>query len=875
MDKPPPQPPKLAERFLEWFCSTEVLETLAGDLYELYERRVEQSGKGKADLHFYLDVIGSCRPFAWKRRMFRSTNLLAMFKNDLKISLRSFKNNLGSNLLNITGLTLGVLGAIIIFLTLKYETSFDTFHENEQEIYRVTNNYYYPTFTMHVGNTPDPMAEALKNDFPDFKRVFPIRTSNNHTISLEKEIFESDIIYCTPDFIEAFDYYNDPSRWIIGAPTHILKDVNKTILTKSLAEKLFRTPEAAMGKTLLLSNETPIEVAGIIQDPPTNTNYPFEQLVSYQTYARFASDSFGGVSSTTTFVQLPPAVTVESLRPSLDQFNEKYMEAAWGEDFVSMDLQALSTIHFDERFGSNNYSINPAFLWALGIIGVFIILIACINFINLATAKAISRSKEIGMRKILGGSKNSIVSQFMTESFLLAFIALSLGTLLAQFSFPYFSEITNLNIGNDFYYSSDLILFILSLLVFIALAMGLYPAIMLSKFQPLDVFRQKRVMPAMKGLNIRKGLMAFQLTTSQVLVIAAIVISYQLKFFQSKDIGFNEESVLVVDLNGDETIENKLSFKNKVQAYPFVKQSTWSSTIPMAGHNSTTALTSKDSEIKERFNVQYIYADNDYVETMKFEVLAGKTTVTEIEQDTVRGFIVNETLINRLAFGTPSEAIGKNINVHGYEARIIGVVKDFHTLSLHETIKPVAIVCGIRNYHTLGIRYQPDNVQLAIAQLESSWKSVFPDKNFDYYFLDEQMSTIYDNEIRFSKIINAFTIISIIIACLGLIGLSAFTSISRFKEIGIRKVLGASISSILFLISKEFVVLTAISFIIGAPIAYYLVSIWLEGFAYQIDLEWWMILIAGILTLVITVLTVGLQSTKAAMINPIRSLRRE
>lgn len=869
------RPPKLAENFLKWFCSEEVLETLQGDLYELYGQRREALGKWKADFYFYVDVIDVCRPFAWKKRAYTQINHLDMFRNNLKITLRNLWNNVGSNLLNVTGLTLGVLGSIIIFLTLKYETSFDAFHQNRNEIYRVTNNYYYPTFTMYVGNTPDPMWKALKTDFPEFKNVVSIRSSYNHDISIEEQVFESDIIYCGPEFIQTFDYYNDPTQWIIGNPNDILKEVNKTILTKTLAEKLFKTSEAAVGKIITLRNETPIEVAGIIQDPPNNTNYPFEQLVSYRTVAPFVSDNFGGVSSTTTFVQIPAAVTIEGLRPALDQFNKKYMEAAWGEDFVSIDLQPLSEIHFDERFGANNYTTNKANLWALGLIGLFLIIIACINFINLATAKAMKRSKEIGMRKILGSSKNNIVTQFMTESFLLALIAISLGTLLAQLSFPQFSELTNLNIGNDFYYSSDLILFIIGLLLFITLAMGLYPAIILSKFQPLDVFRQKKSATAIKGLTLRKGLMAFQLTTSQVMVIAAIVITYQLQFFQNKDLGFEKESVLVVDINGAETAEKMMTFKNKVKQFPFVKQASLSSTIPLTGRNSSSALTSKDSEVKERFNVEYIYADNDFVDVMNFDLLAGKASITEIEQDTVRGFVVNETLIKRLGFNTPEKAIGKSINAHGYEARIIGVVKDFHTRSLHNDIKPNAIVYGIKDYYNLGIKYQTTNVREAIAQLETTWQTVFPDKNFDYYFLDEQLINFYDNEARFSKIINAFTLISIIIACLGLVGLSAFSSVSRFKEIGIRKVLGATVSSILFLISKEFIVLTIISFFIGAPIAYYLASGWLEGFAYRIDLEWWMILIAGILALLLTLITVGLQSIKAAMVNPIESLRRE
>ena len=798
-----------------------------------------------------------------------------MLKNNLKITWRNLWNNSGSNLLNITGLTLGVLCSIIIFLTVKYEFSFDQQHKNTNEIYRVTNNYYYPTFTMYVGQTPDPMAEALKNDFPSFKKVIPIYSSYNHPISVRDQIFESDIIYCGSEFIQTFDYYNDPSQWLIGNPNEVLSEINKTILTETLARKLFGKYEDAIGKIITLRNETEIAVAGIIKDPPKNTNYPYEQLVSYPTFDKVARKSFGGVSSTTTFVQIPAAVNIESLRPALNQFNKKYMETAWGEDFVSMDLQPLSNIHFDERFGSNNYSTNKTYLWILGLIGLFMILIACINFVNLATAKAINRSKEIGMRKILGSSKKNIVIQFMSESFLLAFIALGMGLMLAQISFPYFSELTNLNIGNDFSYTSDLILFILGLLFFITLAMGLYPAIMLSNFQPLAVVRQKMATSPIKGMTLRRGLIAFQLTTSQVLVISAIIITYQLQFFQNKDLGFDKERVLVVNINGNESVEKKLALKNKTQQLPFVKQASLSSTIPMSGHNSSTGLTSKDSEIKDRFNVEYIYADNDYVSSMNFELLAGKISIKEIEKDTVRGFVVNETLVKRLAFGTPKAAIGKSINVHGFDSKIIGVVKDFHTLSLHEVIKPVAIIYGIKDYANLGIKYQTENIGASLAQLETTWKSVFPNKNFDYYFQDEQMSNMYESEIRFATIIKIFTIISILIAVIGLIGLSAFSSVKRFKEIGVRKVLGASVSNILFLMSKEFIVLTIIGFFISIPIAYYLVRGWLGGFAYSINMEWWMAAVAGILTLLLTLITVGFQSVKAALANPVESLRSE
>jgi len=799
-----------------------------------------------------------------------------MFQNSLKIAIRSLLKNKGSNLLNITGLTLGVLCAIIIFLTIQYEFSFDQQHKNTSEVYRVTNNYYYPTFTMYVGETPDPMANALKNDFPSFKKVVPIYSSYNHNISVDNQLFESDIIYCGPEFLQIFDYYNDPDRWLIGNPKTVLKEINQTVLTETLASTLFDRPQDAIGKIITLRNGLEIEVGGVIKDTPSNTNYPFQQLISYSTYERnFASESYGSVGSTTTFVQIPAAVNIANLKPALDQFNKKYMEAAWGEDFVSMDLQPLSAIHFDERFGSNNYTTNKTYLWILGLIGLFMLLIACINFVNLATAKAITRSKEIGMRKILGSSKNTIIGQFMGESFLLAFVAISLGVMLAQFTFPYFGELTNLNVGNDFSFSPDLILFIIGLLFFITLAMGLYPAIMLAKFQPLAVVRQKLATSPIKGLTLRRSLIAFQLTTSQILVIGAIVITYQLEFFQNKDLGFDKESILVVDINGEEPAEKKLAFKNKIQQFSFVDKASLTSSVPMTGHHRSTGLSSKDSEIKERFNVEYIYADNDYSDAMNFEVLAGTTSIGEIEKDILRGFVVNETLINRLNFGSPEAAIGKSIILNNSEANIIGVVKDFHTMSLHEVIKPVALIYGVRDYSSLGIKYKTNDLQSSLAQIETAWKSVFPDKNFDYFFQDAQMGNMYNSELRFATLIRVFTFMAILIAAIGLIGLSAFSSIKRFKEIGVRKVLGATVPNILYLLSKEFIILTIIGFFISIPIAYSLVNSWLEGFAYRIEMEWWMVGIAGILTLVLTLVTVGVQSIKTAMSNPIKSLRSE
>ncbi|MEM7297023.1 MAG: FtsX-like permease family protein, partial [Bacteroidota bacterium] len=798
-----------------------------------------------------------------------------LLKNNLKLTWRNLIKNPGSTLLNITGLMLGIVCSVIIFLTIRYEVNFDKQHANTSQIYRVTNNYYYPTFTMHVGTTPDPMHTALKTDFPEFESVVPIYSNYNHRISIDEQILESDIIYCGPDFIQLFDYYNNPSEWIIGNPNEILGELNKTILTKSMAEKAFKSPENAIGKIISLSDETQLEVAGVVNDPPNYTNYPFEQLVSYPTFDNIARNTFGGVSSTTTFVQLPKSVTVESLRPALEHFNEKYMEAAWGEDFVSTDLQALSEIHFDERFGSNNYTTNKSYLWTLGLIGLFMILIACINFVNLSTAKAAKRSKEIGMRKVLGSSKKGIIAQFMTESFFLASLSMGLGLMLAQLSFPYFSEITNLNIGNDFTYTPQLILFVTGLLLFITIAMGVYPAIILSNFRPLDVIQQRTSKSTKGRLSLRKSLIAFQLTTSQVLIIAAIVVTCQLHFFQNKDLGFEKESVVVLNINGDESIQDQRTLKNKVQQLPFVQTATLNSSIPMSGHNSTTGLTSMDSAVKDRFNVQYIYADNDFADAMNFKPLAGKTAIAELELDTIRGFVVNETLVNRLAFGSPEAAIGKRINVHGYDSRIIGVVEDFHTMSLHEEIRPVAIIYGVRDYSNLGIKYQSDDLQQSLAQLEETWKTVFPDKNFDYYFQDQEMGDMYDNEVRLSIVIKAFTLICIVIACLGLIGLSTFSSIRRYKEIGIRKVLGASVSNILFLMSKEFIVLSVIGFIISIPVANYLVSRWLEGFAYHINLEWWMVALAGGIALTLTLLTVGLQSIKAAIVNPVESLRRE
>jgi len=875
MNKATPNPPRLADRFLEWFCTHQVLETLQGDLHELYYQRIEDLGKRKADLHYYIDVLDVCRPFAWKKRKSTRINHLDMLSNHFKISLRHLSKDIGGNLLNITGLMLGVVCCIIIFLTIKYETSFDSFHKNGKELYRVTNNYYYPTFTMYVGQTPNPMAEALKTDFTTFEKVFAVSTNYDHPISVEEELYTSDILYVDQHFIQGFDYYNDPKQWIIGNPNEILAKINTTVLTQSLAEKIFGSSKEAIGKIMKLSNETKIEVAGVMKDPPANTSFPFEQLVSRLTYESFASNHYGNVSITNTFVQIPEAVDISQLRPALDAFNKKYMEAVWGEDFVSMDLQPLAEVHLDDRFSSDTYTTNKSYLWTLGFIGLLIIVIACINFVNLATAKGVKRSLEIGMRKILGGSKKHILGQFMSESFLLAILALGLGLLLAQYSFPYFSELTNLNIGNDFVYSSTLLLFILGLLVFICLSMGLYPAILFSKFQPLQVIRGNLTTNPSRGISLRRGLIAFQLIISQVLIIAAIVIGSQLDYFQSKDLGFEKESLMVVKVLGNIPVEKRLALKQKFEQLSFVESATLSSHIPMSAGHGSTGLTSQDSDIKDRFNVQYIFADNDFLDAMDIELLAGKAGVPPITEDTVRGYVVNETLIGRLAWDNPEEAIGKRITVNESEARIMGVVKDFHTQSLHQQIKPIAIAYGVRRYPYLGVKYKTDGLQASVAQMETSWKSLFPDRNFDYFFQDEQMGTMYDNEVRFSKIIKAFTFISIIIACFGLIGLSAFSSVRRFKEIGVRKVLGASVPSILVLISKEFIVIMLISFALSYPIAHYLAGAWLQEFAYSVDLSGWMFVKACIITTILTLLTVSFQSVKAALINPVESLRRE
>jgi len=627
-----------------------------------------------------------------------------------------------------------------------------------------------------------------------------------------------------------------------------------------------------------LRSQREVQVAAIIKDIPQSTNFPFELLVSLETIREGIGDSFGGVGGTVTFVQIPKVVPIKSLAPALNAFNEKYMEAAWKKDFVSMYLQPLNAVHFDERFSGRSYSYRSSkpFLWTLSLIGLFMILIACVNFVNLATAKAINKSKEIGMRKILGGSRMHIVKQFMSESFLLALFSLVVGIGLANIGFTWFSDLTRLNVGNDFAFSSDLVLFLLGLLVFITLAIGLYPSLVLSRFKPLAVIRRSFQKTTTGKFNVRQALITFQLTTAQALVIGALIITCQIQYFQNKDLGFNKEAVLGINFYRDQDVDQKQTLKNKIQQLAFVEELSLTSSIPMTGNISSTSLDSKESEVKERFSVEYVHADNDYVKTMDMQLLAGRAEIAETDVDTlVRGFVVNETLIDRLAFGTPAEAIGKQINIHGYEATIIGVVKDYHTKSLHDEIKPVGICYGIRDFAQLGIRYQTNDMQSAISQLEEAWASVFPDRNFDFYFQDESLGEMYETEAAFSQMIQLFTLIAILIACIGLISLSAYSSNRRFKEIGVRKVLGASVSDILLLMSKEFFVLTLISFLISIPIALYFTADWLNSFAYSVEVQWWMLAIGGVLALIVTLVTVGFQSIKAAMVNPVQSLRSE
>lgn len=803
-----------------------------------------------------------------------------MFKNYLKIAARNLVKNRSHTLINVSGLTLGVVCALVIFLVIQYDLSFDTWHEDGNRIYRiVSEDTEYGRQNFGNGG-PNPLAKAIRDDVYGLENVTLVNTNlpNSPVVSkiendkLIDKFKEEDVAFVEQDYFNIFSY-----RWISGNSENSLERPNTAVITKSLAEKLFEDLNV-VGQQIVLNVGflIDLEITGVVDDQPDNSDFPFKLLIAAHSRERggesFENDTWSSSSSAQqVYVKLSPGTSVEEVNAQFDPLIARYRDE-YRADHLEYFLQPLSDIHFDSRFG--NYSgrtIEKSSLFALGIIGLLLLLTACINFINLNTAIAVRRSKEVGLRKTLGGTRTQLTFHFLGETALTTFIALIIGVAATEVVLGFLEPILGFGLQLELLNNSTALMFLLVLFGGITLAAGWYPARYLSSFSPIEAIRNKMNASYGRGLTLRRSLIVVQFTITQILIIGTIIIASQIKYFESQDLGYDEDAIIEVEIP-DQDKQVLDTFKNRLKNHSSIKNVTFSNTGTTSNNTWAGNYLVMEDSVRLENNAQVKYVDADFVDTYGLTILAGEDLTPS---DSVNKYLVNEAFARQIGYGDNYEdLIGKHNLFWGDEAPIVGVVKDFNTQSLHRDLEPT-ILATQPNYFVSGIKIDGQRTADALETIEDAYTAAFPNFVFGYSFLDENIAEMYESEQRTAQIMNLFTFAAILIGCLGLFGLVSYMATTRTKEIGVRKVLGASSADILRIFASEITLLTGISFLLAAPVSWYLMQQWLADFAYKIEIGFGIFALAFGGTILIAALTVGYKSLNAALANPVNSLKSE
>ncbi|GAB4027578.1 ABC transporter permease [Spirosoma gilvum] len=808
-----------------------------------------------------------------------------MLKNYFTTALRALRRNWNYTVINVLGLTFGLACCLILFLAIRHELSYDRHNANADHTYRlISYNKKSEDDGRNVG-IPLPALAALRNDFPELKQQVTMAYGlydglvkvNDKKYSKFQE--RSGVIaFIEPEYFRIFDY-----QWKAGNPQTALKNPNTVVLSEAIAHKYFGDADP-MGKSIRVENKADFTVTGIVQNPSATSSVPFDVLLSFASLKQYGAnggwDDWGSsYSGAHIYLTLPNQITSAQMEAQLVPFIRKYMQPEQASE-LQYELQPLTSIHSDTRTeNAAGRTVSKQMIWAMGLIGLFILFTACINFINLATAQAIRRAKEVGVRKVLGSSRMQLVRQFLSETGVLTLLAIVLAFGVASQSLPYVSELLDIKAAALTLFDPTVIGFVIVLALLTTLLAGFYPALVLSGYQPVQALRSKIRMAGSGQLTLRRSLIVFQFAISQILVIGTIIAYSQMKYFRSADLGYNKDAVLTVNI--PERKPGQLEqLKSEITQLPNVKTLSYGISIPSADGNWWTGIRYENADKDADFGVIMRYADTAYFSTYGLKLVAGRMYQPG---DTARDIVVNESMVKKLGLRSPQQILGKSITIAGGnnpKKQVVGVVHDFNTFSLHQQTNPCILAPRRSAYHTLGIKLSTQQggteaVSRLIHQVETNWNAVYPDFVFSYEFLDQRLADFYKGEERFFSLFRLLAGIAIFIGCLGLYGVVAFMAESRTKEIGIRKTLGASTANIFSLFSVDFVKLVIVALVIASPAAWYIMTKWLADFPYKIDIAWWMFALAGVLAVGIALVTVSFQSLKAALTNPVKSLRSE
>jgi putative ABC transport system permease protein len=704
-------------------------------------------------------------------------------------------------------------------------------------------------------------------------RVHDINVAVPQNNPAERKLFaeHENIAITDGHFFNLFDY-----QWEQGNKNTALTEPNTVVLSSGLAQKYFGSQDV-IGKTLRIDNKNTFRVTGVVNDHPANTDIKADMFLSLPTLKNLYPDVYNPLyndwdfinSTNSIYVELHDDVKPQLVEKDINQLNVRAQGAERAKPYHFIMLP-LSEVHFDGRFAG---VIQRSLLFTLGIIGLLLIVIACVNFVNMATAQSFKRAKEIGTRKVLGSSPTAIFIQFISETSCIVVFAALLSFAMVAVAGPVLNNWLQVRLSFNVFTDYSLVIFVAIVLAVIIVAAGSYPAIILSRFKPVNALKNQVKGQTQSAGFTRKGLIIVQNVIAQVLIISTILITMQVKYLKTTDLGFNKEAVLMLPVpNSDQSKTNFL--KNQLLADPVIKNVSFCYRAPSSTAEKGGSI-KYDTRDWEKFVGYTLIGDANYVKTFGVQLVAGRNIV---ESDTAREYLVNETLMHKLGIKDPQQILGKQFiagDLSNNPGTIVGVMKDFHAKSLYRAIEPEYITTFRKGYQYAGVKISPGNPSAIIEQIKKQWQAVYPDNVFEYRFLDQQIADFYIKEDLLNKLITSSAVIAIFVSCLGLLGLISLLTLQRTKEIGIRKVLGASVANITGLLSIDFLKLVLIAVVVASPVAWLTMSKYLQNFAYRIDIQWWVFALAAILALLIAFITVSFQSIKAAMANPVESLRSE
>ncbi|MEP2024296.1 MAG: FtsX-like permease family protein [Reichenbachiella sp.] len=809
-----------------------------------------------------------------------------MLKNYLKTIYRNIKREKLFTLLNLSGLGLGIGCVLVIFKIITYELSYDTHHTNYDNIYRIVRESKISSGTSYNQGVPHPVGVGLQNDYPE---LIVARTHYEPGLQIaikradgEFDRYEEEegLVFTENAVFDVFDF-----TFIHGDPKTCLSNLNTVVISRSLVEKYFglsgNEVSKAMGMNLLLENEFNLTITGIVEDFKETTDVPFNMFINYDRLENLnpyyrKGNWYSNSSATNCYVLGPEGFDKDNFEVSLVEFTDKYHGAV-----ESMNLkyiaQPMSDLHFSERY--QNYrgrTISIEFITALGVIGVFLILTAAINFINLTTAQSIKRSKEIGIRKTLGGKTGQLAIQFLSETIVITLISAFVGLIFAEILLIYLEDVLGYKLWINLFEESETLLFLITNIFIIGLLAGIYPALSMSRLNPIVALRTKFNEKKGSGfLSFRRVLVIVQFVITQVLIIGTIVVQSQMDYFLNQDLGFVKDDIILVSLpDNDEQKLNRL--KSNLKSHPEIQKVSFSLSAPTGNSNSNTHISHPSIAEGENVRVNFKMSDNDYLSLYGLELLVGQW----LEKPDTSKILINRRLAESLGFDQPGDVLGERISGWYDNMEVVGVVEDFHTQSLHDEFEYCAFMYNTNIFYEMAVKINSkgkslEEVNPALEMVQKEWEEVFPEDIYDFEFYDEQLADNYEQEKNMGSMFKLFSVIAIFIGCLGLYGLISYIANKKTKEIGVRKVLGASTFNVLQIFSKEMILLVFISFLIAGPVSYIIMNDWLDNFVYKIELSYVIFVIALIISFGIAFFTAGYKAIIAARANPVLSLKDE